>query len=172
MVGMEPIPIWRAKLESGRLHLQPNPELARRRIVGLQQAALQAVGEGAVVEADCPLTHSFIDGAYVRTIFIPAGTVIVGKIHKHSHANILSQGHVLVYTEQGGLEELHGPRTMVSPAGCKRAVYAFTDVVWTTIHVTDATDLDEIEDYVIAKDYAEYHEFAQAIAQEKQRCLQ
>jgi hypothetical protein len=33
-------------------------------------------------------------------------------------------------------------------------VYALEDTVWTTIHITEETDLDKIEDYVIAKDYA------------------
>lgn len=107
---------------------------------------------------ECPLQHSFIDGVYVRTIFIPAGTVIVGKIHKHSHANILSKGEVIVFTEDGW-EHLKGPLTMVSPAGCKRAVRALTDTTWTTIHRTDETDLDKIEDWVIAKSYEEYEQF-------------
>lgn len=169
---MEPVTIWRASIKEGALQLQPNPEVARRRLLAMEGAMLQQVGEGSMISPGCPLTHSFIDGAYVRTIFIPAGTALVGKIHKHSHANILSQGKALVYTEGGGLEEIEGPRTMVSPAGCKRAVYAFTDLVWTTIHVTDETDLDRIEDYVIAKDYNEYHEFARAVAQRKQERLQ
>lgn len=127
---------------------------ARRQLFELQAAAgreLQPV--------DCPLQHSFIDGVYVRTIFIPAGTVIVGKIHKHSHANILSQGEVSVMTEEGGLQRLKGPLTMTSPAGCKRAVYAHTDTTWTTIHRTDETDLEKIEDWVIAKTYEEYEQF-------------
>ena len=120
---------------------------------------LQAAVANELTPVDCPLQHSFIDGVYVRTIFIPAGTVIVGKIHKHSHANILSQGEVSVMTEDGGLERLKGPLTMTSPAGCKRAVYAHTDTTWTTIHRTDETDLEKIEDYVIAKTYEEYEHF-------------
>jgi len=127
---------------------------ARRQLYELQAAAANA---GMPVE--CPLQHSFIDGVYVRTIFIPAGTVIVGKIHKHSHANILSVGTVSVMTEGGGLERLVGPLTMTSPAGCKRAVWAHTDTTWTTIHRTDETDLEKIEDWVIAETYADYETF-------------
>lgn len=125
----------------------------RQKLYALQEAA------ATLPEVDCPLQHSFIDGVYVRTIFIPAGTVIVGKIHKHSHANILSKGDVVVMTEGGGREHLTGPLTMVSPAGCKRAVYAVTDTIWTTIHSTDETDLSKIEDWVVAKDYTEYEQF-------------
>lgn len=107
---------------------------------------------------NCPLKHHFAPGSYGREIFIPQGMMVVGKIHKHAHLNILSQGHVLVYTEDGP-EEFSAPRTWVSSPGTKRVVFAVTDVVWTTIHVTDKTDLGEIEDFVIAKTFEEYEEF-------------
>lgn len=126
---------------------------ARRKLYELQAATAQ------IQPVECPLQHSFIDGVYVRTIFIPAGTVIVGKIHKHSHANILSKGEVSVMTEEGGVQRLVGPLTMTSPAGCKRAVYAHTDTTWTTIHRTDETDLEKIEGYVIAPTYEDYERF-------------
>lgn len=128
---------------------------ARRSLYELQAAAAAS----GLPEVECPLQHSFIDGVYVRTIFIPAGTVLVGKIHKHSHANILSKGEVVVVTEDGGREHLVGPITMTSPAGCKRAVHAITDTTWTTIHRTDETDLAKIEDWVIAKTYEDYERF-------------
>jgi hypothetical protein len=91
---------------------------------------------------------------------IPAGTVIVGKIHKHAHLNILSQGTVCVMTETEGDRQLTGPLTMVSPPGTKRAVYAVTDAVWTTIHLTNSTDLEEIEAEVIAPTFEDYERFA------------
>lgn len=130
-------------------------EGARRRLYDLQLFACD------LPQIECPLQHLFAPGVYVRTIFIPAGSVIVGKIHKHRHANILSQGKVTVYTESGGTEELEGPLQMISEPGTKRAVLAHTDAIWTTIHpnVEDETDLEKIEDFVIAKTYAEYEQF-------------
>jgi hypothetical protein len=144
---------WQAKLVGDVVRVIPPEKTVRQKISDLQDAV------GKVPQVECPLQHSFIDGVYVRTIFIPAGTVIVGKIHKHSHANILSKGEVSVMTEAGGLERLVGPLTMTSPAGCKRAVYAHTDTTWTTIHRTDETDLEKIEDWVIAKTFEEYEQF-------------
>lgn len=144
---------WQARVVGDALRVIPPQKPVRERIFALQDQVAK------VPQVDCPLQHSFIDGVYVRTIFIPAGTVIVGKIHKHSHANILSKGRVSVLTEDGGLEHLEGPLTMTSPAGCKRAVYAHTDTTWTTIHRTDETDLEKIEDWVIAKSFEEYEQF-------------
>lgn len=171
--------IWKARVVGDRLEINPsvapftrgdaNRELAtqealeqmdRHQGARLNLLELQAaMGRSDLPTVDCPLQHSFIDGVYVRTIEIPAGTMLVGKIHKHSHANILSQGEVLVITEDGGTEHLKGPLTMVSPAGCKRAVKALTNTTWTTIHRTDETDLDKIEDWVIAKTYEDYEQF-------------
>ena len=50
---------------------------------------------------------------------------------------------------------------MMSKGGTQRALYAITDLVWTTIHhnPTNTRDLKEIEKIVIAKDYNEYNKF-------------
>lgn len=106
------------------------------------------------VHGDCfPLKHSFADGVYVREIFIPAGAILTGKIHKHSHPNFLMVGKVEVFTEEDGLQILEAPLSMISKAGTKRVVRAITDTIWITVHVTNETDLDKIEDYVIAKSF-------------------
>jgi hypothetical protein len=120
--------------------------------------ALQA-SMGDLPEVECPLSHVFAPGACARTIQIPAGTTVVGKIHKHRHLNILSQGIVSVITEGGGMEHLSGPIVIVSEPGTKRALYAHTDLVWTVVHVTDETDLEKLEKEVIAENYSDYEQF-------------
>lgn len=103
-----------------------------------------------------PLKHSFADGIYVREIFIPKGTLIVGKIHKHSHPNFLMKGDVSVLTEEGP-RRLKAPLSMISPKGTKRVVYAHEDTVWITIHFNqgDTKDLNKIEKRIIVKSYNE-----------------
>lgn len=101
---------------------------------------------------DCPLTHLFAPGVYGRMIFIPAGQRIVGKIHRHAHLNFLMKGKVLVATETGP-ELLEGPLMMVSQAGTKRVVWTLEDTWWATVHLTDSTDLEQIEHEVIAPSY-------------------
>lgn len=106
---------------------------------------------------NCPLKHSFVDGIYIREIFMPKGTVCVGKIHRHAHPNFLMKGRVTVVTESGGIEELTAPLAMISPAGTQRAVYVHEDCVWVTVHSNpdNEKNLDKIEDFVIAKSYEE-----------------
>lgn len=135
----------------------------REKIMSVEERLRNAVSVG-YPEADCPLKHHFAPGVYCREIFIPAGSLLVGKIHKHAHPNMLMKGRVSVLTEEG-TKELEGPLTMVSPPGTKRVVYAHTDVVWVTVHLTNETDLEKIEDHVIAKTYQEYLDFAKALEQ-------
>ena len=144
----------RAAVDDANLQIELyEPGSVKHRLYALQKALIN------LPDVEFPLQHTFAPGVYARTIFIPAGSVLVGKIHKHRHLNILSMGHVSVLTEGGGLEDLHGPITMVSEPGTKRAVQAHSDVVWTTIHLTNETDLAKIEDEVIAKTFDDYVKF-------------
>lgn len=105
-------------------------------------------------QQECPLTHVFTTGIYARQIFIPKGTIIVGKIHRHDHLNFISVGDVTVVTKDGR-ERIKGPCTMVSTKGTKRALIAHADTVWTTIHAnpTDETDLERMESLIIVPSY-------------------
>lgn len=116
------------------------------------QRALEGLEEAKGPEA-YPLRHHFAPGAYAREILIPAGELVVGKIHRHAHVNVLSHGRALVATPDGESEVLVAPYTFVSQPGTKRAVFAIDDVVWTTVHVTDETDLEKIEAAIIAPDF-------------------
>ena len=80
--------------------------------------------------------------------------LITGKIHLTEHLNVLSQGKVSV-SNQGESIILQAPHTFVSPVGTKRAIYAHEDSTWTTIHATDLTDPEEIEDEIIAESFEE-----------------
>lgn len=101
---------------------------------------------------DLPVKHYFSKGVYARELFIPAGTVLTGEIHKHENLNIMSQGDMTVLTDEGP-KRVQAPFTIVSPAGTKRAAYAHTDTVWTTIHGTDERDVDKIKQEFIADSY-------------------
>lgn len=107
-----------------------------------------------------PLTHRFADGVYAREIFLPAGTVVVGKIHKFGHLNVITKGKCIVLTEFG-VETLEAPYTFISKPGTKRVVGAIEDTVWTTFHgVGKETDLGEIEKQIICKTFEEFDALA------------
>jgi hypothetical protein len=120
-------------------------------------------------QLDLSVKHYFSPGIYARELFIPAGTLLTGKVHKFEHLNIMSQGDMSVLTENG-IKRVQAPFTIVSPAGTKRIAFAHADSVWTTIHATEETDLDKIENLLIANSDAEYSEFILAVMETK-KCL-
>ena len=127
-------------------------------IMALQ--AMMLAAEGTTTDFDDVTTHHWAPGCYGREIFMAEGTVVVGKIHKHAHLNILLQGEVTVSTEFGN-ERFSAPRVWVSEPGTKRAVYNHTDTRWMTIHPTDETDLEVIEEHDIAPTYEDYTLFVE-----------
>ena len=112
-------------------------------------------------QVECPVKHHFSHGVYARELFIPAGTLLTGKLHKYAQLNILSKGDISVLTEDG-IVRVQAPFTVVSPPGTKRIAFAHSDCVWTTVHGTDETDLDKIEAHFIAESDADYAAFLDA----------
>jgi len=135
---------------TGGDQLPANLEM-RHKIMDLEEAIL-VQGGTRDTETVAPLNHYHCEGTYAREIFIPKNTIMVGKIHRHEHINVISQGSCWVTTEEG-TELLTAPLTFISLPHIKRAVYAVEDTVWTTIHPTDKTDLKELEDEIIAPSY-------------------
>lgn len=127
----------------------------RKEIQQFQTALAKIPGAYFGDTDNCPLRHSFGGGMYMREIFIPKGHLVVGKIHKHTHPNFLLKGKVLVITEGEGKQQLDAPLALMSQPGTKRVVLALEDTWWVTVHKTESTDLAEIENEVIAKDYDE-----------------
>lgn len=111
------------------------------------QAAMQQMPQ-----VDLPVEHTFLPGQYVRTLRMPAGSMVVGKRHRHRHLLVVT-GHVTVRTEDG-MVELVGTHVVDSMPGMKRAIYAHADSVLITTHLTEETDLERIEAYVIMPDDA------------------
>lgn len=106
-------------------------------------------------QTEMPVAHYFSRGVYARELFIPAGTVLTGRIHKHSQINILLYGEISVLTESG-IVRLKAPCVFESPAGAKRAGYAHSDTAWLTICGTNTTDPDALVDELTTRTYAEY----------------
>jgi len=124
----------------------------RRKILDFQARMALAIESGEAQGRDFDLVHTFTEGAYARQISIPKGSLIVGKIHRHAHLNFVMSGHVSVMTDEG-VKEINGPVMFVSRPGTKRVVFAHEDTVWVTVHVTEETDLQKVEEQIIAKSF-------------------
>ena len=117
------------------------------------EACMMAMPEHQI---EIKTTHHFAPGVYMREIFIPKGTTLTGKIHKTEHMNILSQGEMSVWTEDG-VKRLKSSTVIKSSPGIKRVGFAHEDSVWITVHpnVDGETDVEKIENMLIAKSFDE-----------------
>lgn len=150
----------------------------RAQVLAFQGELQRMVESGDAPPVDCPLTHRFVPtdatygcAVYAREIFLPGGSVIVGKIHKHTHLAFLLKGTVLIVTE-AGREHVTAPHTFISPAGVKRVLYIIEDATITTVHLTKYSDdqhLDEIEDEIIAPTY---EDLDRCLAAQPQRVIE
>lgn len=127
---------------------------------------------GDVPEGEAPVTHHFAPGVYMRQMDAAAGTLVVSKMHRTEHMNILLKGSLTVVTENG-IEHLQAPLVLKSAAGTKRIGYFHEDSSWITVHPTTATELEEIERQVIVPE-SEVDDFLKSIgyeAKEFKLCL-
>src|ERR1700681_2428958 len=71
---------------------------------------------------DCPLVHRFVPKLYIREIFMPAGSMVVSKIHGTEHPYVVSQGCLTVWTEQEGEVFIEAPYTGITLPGTRRVL--------------------------------------------------
>lgn len=112
----------------------------RRRIYALEAEILDQP------QVDCPVTHHYAPGIYVREMRVPPFTVLTGAVHKTEHLAMLIQGRIEVLTEDG-LQILEAPCTILSRPGIKRVGRTFEEgATWSTIHANpdDCRDMDVI----------------------------
>ena len=112
------------------------------------RAQIMALQE-AMIPIQCPMpeaVHHFAKGMYVREFSMPAGMLVVGKIHKHQHMMMVLKGRATVGTDEG-MQEVSAGYICVSPPGAKRVVLAHEDTTFATVHLNpeDSQDLEAIE---------------------------
>lgn len=95
--------------------------------------------------------HYFSGGMYCRKLIRPAGTLIVGKVHKKDHFFMCAQGQIIAWSEKG-MVTLNAGDVLCSKAGTKRVTLAVTDAIGITFHKTNKTNLDKIEKELIEPD--------------------
>ena len=104
-------------------------------------------------QAELQTEHYFHGGMYCRKLIRPAGTLIVGKVHKKEHFFLCAKGEIIAWTERGMIT-LQAGDIVESRPGTKRVTLAVTDAIGITVHKTDKTDLDEIEAELIEPETA------------------
>jgi len=101
--------------------------------------------------AETRVEHLFTPGLYVRTCYIPAGSIVTGKIHLTEHPFMLVAGTIHLRDENGEWDTYDGPFLGVTKPGTRRVLLTLTDVIWSTFHATTKTEPAEVEAEIILK---------------------
>lgn len=125
----------------------------RSKIDHYEQALIDLVGEGdGDAINDNGLKEYFVNGSYVRELFIPKDTTIVSQIWNQDRMWIIATGEVTFTTEMG-TKRIKAPYTEVVPPGSKVALYTHEDTLWFAITGCKSTSTETIKDEVIADTY-------------------
>ncbi len=104
-------------------------------------------------QVECPVTHHFGPGLYIRQVEMPAGALVIGHAHTRPCMNILLRGVITLRGEDGRVDTLTAPVTFMGSVG-RKVAHIIEDVIWQNVYATDETDLNVIESQVIIKSEA------------------
>lgn len=130
-----------------------NPLEVRKKIVRLEHL----MNKASDVQLKIETTHRFLNGVYLRQVFIPKDTMIASRIHRIENFFIISSGDVTVITEDGA-KRLKAPYVGGSKAGVKRILFTHEDTVWQNTYATNETDISKLEKMIFAEDFNEVEE--------------
>lgn len=83
---------------------------------------------------DFTVSHVFTPGLYVRTILMPAGSLLTSRIHKTQHPFVVLAGCAEVYIPGIGIQMIEAPYFGVTEPGTRRLLCIHDDCVWATFH--------------------------------------
>ena len=116
------------------------------RVIGLLGIKPAGVGETPEI---VPVRHTFTPGLYIRECFMSKGSVVVSKIHNTKHPFTVLSGHCLVYTEDDKWTDIKAPHFGITKPGRRRVLFVKENTHWITYHVTDKTNVADIERDII-----------------------
>ncbi len=133
----------------------PSQLVVRNHIDGLQQTMESEIAKGDMVQTivDCidepdQASHYYGEGIYARALLIPAGTCVIGHIHKYNRICIIAQGNC-TFVDEWQKKTVDAPYIGEFKAGSKTAVYAHTDTLWVACVSNKSNNTDQdMSDFV------------------------
>lgn len=119
------------------------------------EAMMKANFDQVALKEQTDTEHYQIKGVYARSMFVPAGMMITGKIHNFESIGVLAQGTMRITNGETSVV-VSAPYITVDKPGIKRLGYAETDCTFISIHRTDAEEIADIEDELVSDTFEEF----------------
>jgi hypothetical protein len=101
-------------------------------------------------QSECPVTHTFGPGVYIREVRLPAGALVLGAEQRFHHMNIFISGKILMVQPDGTHVEMTAPQMFVGSPGRKMG-YVLEDAVWLNVYPTEERDVETLEKTYLKK---------------------
>lgn len=111
--------------------------------------AFEAIGL-EMPQVDVPVVHRHCEGVYIREATLPAGMFAIGHAHKKDCLNVVLSGSVSVLIG-GVVKRLSAGAVFVGKALDRKAGFVHEESRWLTIHAAESTDVDKLEEELLAK---------------------
>lgn len=100
-------------------------------------------------QVSCPVVHKFGPGIYMREVFLPKGSIVIGHHHNLEHINIFVKGKITFFKD-GEPVDMVAPLSFVGKPGRKIA-YIHEDTIWMNVWATNETDIEKLEAQFLTK---------------------
>ena len=110
----------------------------------IDELALFITDELPVIELE--LKHTFADGVYMREMFVPAGVLMVGKVHLTADPFVLMSGSMNVFTAEGGMVTISAPLVGITATGVTKVGYVLEDSHWINYHALSAVERKALDE--------------------------
>lgn len=152
------------------LAIRTKTQLATRsKIDYLQEEMKKQVEDGQLEqtivnckEDNSQADHYFGEGVYARSLLIPAGSVVIGHIHKQDRICIIAQGEC-TFVDEWTKKTVKAPYIGEFKAGSKTAVYAHTDTLWVACLGTKSSDPDVIVEELLEDSHEKYQTYLEKL---------
>ena len=141
------------------LTLQEN---TRQRIEVLQDFIVNAGLPAELNGNEDECQHIFQGGMYARGLLIPAGELVIGRLHKQPRICIIASGSC-IFVDENQRKEVSAPWFGSFEQGSKTVVYALTDCYWIAILKTELQESKTAFDTLTCTTRDEYLNSAQQL---------
>lgn len=102
------------------------------------------------------IVEYFASDAYVREMVIPAGTCVIGRVHKADCINILLEGEIVIVDNEGNRKEMKAPQVFIAKAGHQKAGFAIKDTRWLNCFSCKEEQLADVVNHFTVETEEEY----------------
>ena len=147
-------------------HCSPEQAALNR---GIERVEAMCLG---APQTEMPLEHKFAPGVYVREIFMPKDTFVIGHEHKTEHFNVVLSGRAKVLVDGKCVQLIEAPAVFISKPGVRKVLRIYEDMRWMTIHPNpeDEQRIDVLEDVLVvqSQSFKDYHRQLNSVRQFEQ----